>query len=164
MSQLASDARRADVPMVVQLERRGGLRGRATACANQVFFFFSSRRRHTRCSRDWSSDVCSSDLLALRDAIAASLGAMLAWELSHYLLGHPKPVFAAVTALVCLAPGLPSHLKQTWGLVLGCAIGIIVGKLAWLLPDTIPLLRLSLASLVALSLAAMLGQPPVVPI
>src|SRR2546429_4195806 len=24
-------------------------------------FFFSSRRRHTRCSRDWSSDVCSSD-------------------------------------------------------------------------------------------------------
>src|SRR2546422_11078742 len=27
-------------------------------------FFFSSRRRHTRCSRDWSSDVCSSDLNA----------------------------------------------------------------------------------------------------
>src|SRR2546429_1496442 len=27
-----------------------------------VTFFFSSRRRHTRCSRDWSSDVCSSDL------------------------------------------------------------------------------------------------------
>src|SRR2546429_2827069 len=29
-------------------------------------FFFSSRRRHTRCSRDWSSDVCSSDLEASR--------------------------------------------------------------------------------------------------
>src|SRR5271169_326901 len=27
-----------------------------------VMFFFSSRRRHTRCYRDWSSDVCSSDL------------------------------------------------------------------------------------------------------
>src|SRR2546429_2804434 len=27
-----------------------------------VLFFFSSKRRHTRCSRDWSSDVCSSDL------------------------------------------------------------------------------------------------------
>src|SRR5437660_9905198 len=26
------------------------------------FFFFSSRRRHTRWPRDWSSDVCSSDL------------------------------------------------------------------------------------------------------
>src|SRR2546422_7791847 len=30
------------------------------------FFFFSSRRRHTRCSRDWSSDVCSSDLISRR--------------------------------------------------------------------------------------------------
>src|SRR5207245_7561766 len=30
-----------------------------------VFFFFSSRRRHTRCYRDWSSDVCSSDLSAV---------------------------------------------------------------------------------------------------
>src|SRR5690625_5952105 len=37
-------------------------------CANQIthiiscWFFFSSRRRHTRWPRDWSSDVCSSDL------------------------------------------------------------------------------------------------------
>src|SRR5699024_11945767 len=29
---------------------------------NIYFFFFSSRRRHTRSKRDWSSDVCSSDL------------------------------------------------------------------------------------------------------
>src|SRR2546422_5993685 len=32
-----------------------------------VFFFFSSRRRHTRCSRDWSSDVCSSDLRVIAE-------------------------------------------------------------------------------------------------
>src|SRR2546421_8835007 len=30
-----------------------------------VVFFFSSRRRHTRSDRDWSSDVCSSDLVQL---------------------------------------------------------------------------------------------------
>src|SRR5699024_11638860 len=30
-------------------------------------FFFSSRRRHTRSKRDWSSDVCSSDLLLIAD-------------------------------------------------------------------------------------------------
>src|SRR5476651_1816191 len=30
-----------------------------------VFFFFSSRRRHTRYWRDWSSDVCSSDLVGV---------------------------------------------------------------------------------------------------
>src|SRR5256884_2584456 len=33
-----------------------------TASISTNCFFFSSRRRHTRCSRDWSSDVCSSDL------------------------------------------------------------------------------------------------------
>src|SRR5699024_11779964 len=30
-----------------------------------VLFFFSSRRRHTRSKRDWSSDVCSSDLITM---------------------------------------------------------------------------------------------------
>src|SRR6267143_3603446 len=33
---------------------------------NLLFFFFSSRRRHTRWNCDWSSDVCSSDLDELR--------------------------------------------------------------------------------------------------
>src|SRR5204863_7675672 len=33
-----------------------------------LFFFFSSRRRHTRSLRDWSSDVCSSDLADLATA------------------------------------------------------------------------------------------------
>src|SRR5690606_40361886 len=36
-------------------------------------FFFSSRRRHTRFSRDWSSDVCSSDL-GVRTALPFTLG------------------------------------------------------------------------------------------
>src|SRR5256714_4399427 len=31
-----------------------------------AWIFFSSRRRHTRCSRDWSSDMCSSDLTGVR--------------------------------------------------------------------------------------------------
>src|SRR5256885_1409967 len=34
----------------------------STICLNVSFFFFSSRRRHTRLQGDWSSDVCSSDL------------------------------------------------------------------------------------------------------
>src|SRR3989449_8298335 len=38
-----------------------------------VRFFFSSRRRHTRCSRDWSSDVCSSDLAARSSNLYATL-------------------------------------------------------------------------------------------
>src|SRR5438445_12347557 len=39
-----------------------------------LFFFFSSRRRHTRYWRDWSSDVCSSDL----QQFARELGAVWA--------------------------------------------------------------------------------------
>src|SRR3989454_6913789 len=34
------------------------------SCRHFIFFFFSSRRRHTRLQGDWSSDVCSSDLVA----------------------------------------------------------------------------------------------------
>src|SRR2546427_12682381 len=36
---------------------------------SSAFFFFSSRRRHTRFDCDWSSDVCSSDLQALVDLV-----------------------------------------------------------------------------------------------
>src|SRR2546421_8265528 len=43
----------------------GGARGRLSAAG---CFFFSSRRRHTRSDRDWSSDVCSSDLGAMARA------------------------------------------------------------------------------------------------
>src|SRR6266536_4867264 len=39
------------------------------ATVMSFFFFFSSRRRHTRSTRDWSSDVCSSDLRADRDVL-----------------------------------------------------------------------------------------------
>src|SRR5216684_8261087 len=40
-----------------------------------VVFFVSSRRRHTRCSRDWSSDVCSSDLgYELIEVVRAPIG------------------------------------------------------------------------------------------
>src|SRR5206468_5593846 len=58
------------------------------------FFFFSSRRRHTRSDRDWSSDVCSSDLTRrahsahhppLQDERQGAPGTWVArfWRLSH---------------------------------------------------------------------------------
>src|SRR5437764_10048611 len=40
-----------------------------------LFFFFSSRRRHTRYIGDWSSDVCSSDLRELGDDGSPARGA-----------------------------------------------------------------------------------------
>src|SRR5690606_41053390 len=41
-----------------------------------LLFFFSSRRRHTRFSRDWSSDVCSSDLRGLVGRSSGGYGAI----------------------------------------------------------------------------------------
>src|SRR5690554_422919 len=38
-----------------------------------MYFFFSSRRRHTRCGRDWSSDVCSSDLIGFKDGFRGAV-------------------------------------------------------------------------------------------
>src|SRR5262249_56081385 len=45
--------------------------GWASEGAVTWFFFFSSRRRHTRLASDWSSDVCSSDLFMWRRAISS---------------------------------------------------------------------------------------------
>src|SRR6266498_5813138 len=49
------------------------------------FFFFSSRRRHTRCGRDWSSDVCSSDLTTPEEAAAAGESVPFARFLRYFL-------------------------------------------------------------------------------
>src|SRR5882724_660882 len=40
----------------------------------EAVFFFSSRRRHTRCLSDWSSDVCSSDLLVPSNVLMGTNG------------------------------------------------------------------------------------------
>src|SRR5690606_39694945 len=51
-----------------------------------LFFFFSSRRRHTRFSRDWSSDVCSSDL------IPPAVVVMITLQPGESLKRHKTPV------------------------------------------------------------------------
>src|SRR5699024_12197372 len=50
------------------------------------FFFSSSRRRHTRSKRDWSSDVCSSDLGAYFMVDMAHIAGLVAGG------AHPSPV------------------------------------------------------------------------
>src|SRR5437899_7850867 len=58
-----------------------------------LFFFFSSRRRHTRCLSDWSSDVCSSDLTRVTRADAPKVleykwgGFDMRWELEDLVGG-----------------------------------------------------------------------------
>src|SRR5206468_4823334 len=56
-------------------------------CCCYSVFFFSSRRRHTRSDRDWSSDVCSSDLERHRSLAVLVLGA-------HHQDGDPAMTLA----------------------------------------------------------------------
>src|SRR5215217_9207768 len=80
------------------------------------FFFFSSRRRHTRYWRDWSSDVCSSDLailqggddLALRQASARALVDMSfqGYAVGGLAVGEPQEVMLRVIEAV--TPMLPA--------------------------------------------------------
>jgi uncharacterized membrane protein YgaE (UPF0421/DUF939 family) len=79
-------------------------------------------------------------------------------SVSERLLGHPRPIFAAISAIVCLSPGLPSHTKQTGGLLLGVATGIVIGDLTMALPDGIPVLRTTLAAFFSMIVAASYGQ------
>src|SRR5699024_12075812 len=62
-----------------------------------VIFFFSSRRRHTRSKRDWSSDVCSSDLLKFN-------GVKKNW----LVIGRNrrKAPFAAINRSLITVPGM----------------------------------------------------------
>src|SRR5206468_5171054 len=62
------------------------------------FFFFSSRRRHTRSDRDWSSDVCSSDLY---------IGAYFGWCYKKWGRSAPAP-------LLNLAVGGTTDAAAAW--------------------------------------------------
>src|SRR5256885_8389963 len=83
------------------------------------FFFFSSRRRHTRLQGDWSSDVCSSDLLieAARLRVAANVNSeltLLYWHIGQHIHGHESEVRQAGCSDEVL-PVLAGHLVQDYG-------------------------------------------------
>src|SRR5699024_11404672 len=79
-------------------------------------FFFSSRRRHTRSKRDWSSDVCSSDLagepVKLRDfqkeLIQGAFGPGIRQAVWSMPRGQGKTALAAMLGLAELFVGPPS--------------------------------------------------------
>src|SRR2546426_5207129 len=57
-------------------------------CHHVIYnFFFSSRRRHTRLQGDWSSDVCSSDLLSSLPHLPSSMRAALLSSQYELLIG-----------------------------------------------------------------------------
>src|SRR5207249_8769163 len=88
-------------------------------------FFFSSRRRHTRSKRDWSSDVCSSDL-DVGEAFAAAKGMAIPTELQRYLKNDSRDLVGEFRAL---APPHPPVSIQRWSARrVGLTLMVVVGS------------------------------------
>ena len=98
------------------------------------------------------------------DSLASALAAGLAWALAQQLLGHPQPVFAAVAAIVCLAPGLPSRGGQAVNMMLGLVTGIVVGEILLLVPVFNDALRIATITFIATMAALSFGPSPVIAI
>src|SRR5690606_40145580 len=80
--------------------------------------FFSSRRRHTRFSRDWSSDVCSSDLKYLEEGSLSAeelrqglAGAVKSGEVVPVLCGSAAKGIGLAQLLQAIGTLLPSPLE-----------------------------------------------------
>src|SRR5699024_11520225 len=89
--------------------------------SDSLCFFFSSRRRHTRSKRDWSSDVCSSDLPVTATALATVTMGMA--------LGMVTMATAPVTAMVpvmATAPVTEMAVKTAKTLETMTAPGIVL--------------------------------------
>src|SRR5436309_4390866 len=73
-------------------------------------FFFSSRRRHTRFSRDWSSDVCSSDLEhAPQNPLNSPNGSSARFTEA---IPHATPEF--VNSVICCGRSAPWMFVSRW--------------------------------------------------
>src|SRR5438105_6304695 len=79
-----------------------------------MLFFFSSRRRHTRSTRDWSSDVCSSDLEVL-EQVREELTDWRGCGMSVMEVSHRSKAFLGVAqeaeGLLRELLAVPAHYK-----------------------------------------------------
>src|SRR3712207_526124 len=95
-------------------------------------FVFSSRRRHTRYWRDWSSDVCSSDLINFGWGIGVFAG-VYAGASSGAHLNPAVTLGLAVSGADEYAPGVPITLASSLVYVVAQMIGAFLGAVvAWL--------------------------------
>src|SRR5690606_40083037 len=84
-----------------------------------LFFFYSSRRRHTSFSRDWSSDVCSSDLVGqdiVVERFAETCGIAQGQSVGEVVLYFKCADIGArlaVIAVIHAVEGVPAHVQRS---------------------------------------------------
>src|SRR3712207_3190604 len=103
-----------------------------------LFFFFSSRRRHTRYWRDWSSDVCSSDLLAVNLPVALAAPENWSWffSFSRQRPANPESIWnillAATDNRVLDGPLTEGQTPSVLNAVVAVLLLALAGWVTWL--------------------------------
>ena len=89
-----------------------------------------------------------------KDALCAGLASGLAWFVSVHFLDHDHPIYAAMTALICLAPGIPSHGRQAMYVLAGVLTGVAIGELTLLLPPMPTEVRIAIVGFAGMTIAS----------
>lgn len=110
------------------------------------------RRRWRAGARDGWARVRAAAALAGQAGVAAGL----AWFVAHDVIGNANPFFAPIAAVITLAVSVGQRLRRTAELVVGVAIGILVGDAIILLIGSGPA-QLSLIVFLAIVVAAAVG-------
>ncbi|GIH10264.1 hypothetical protein Rhe02_83310 [Rhizocola hellebori] len=82
----------------------------------------------TQRSKDTLRDRVHRVRLAAGWAVQAAVAAGLAWFVAHHVLGHTLPFFAPVAAMVVLAVSIGQRLRRAFEIVVGNAVGILLGE------------------------------------
>lgn len=97
-----------------------------------------------------------------KDALLAGIAAAISWFISQNILGHPNPIFAGVTALICLAPGLPSHGRQSVYVLTGVLTGVFIGEATLLLPPMPIEVGVAIVGFIAMAVASCYAVVPAI--
>src|SRR5712692_11464691 len=105
-----------------------------------MHFFFSSRRRHTRWNCDWSSDVCSSDLVRREDAKAHEVLMAIAsgrtfddpkrlrHETEELYIKSPTEMYGAEEATTGVGAEWREAVNNSWLIAQRCNVELQLGK------------------------------------
>lgn len=124
----------------------------------------------TRATGTWGARLAGSRFVRTRRArvrtaalpvVQCALAAALSWQVATAVVGHERPFFAPIAAIVCLGASLGARVRRTAELVVGVAAGILVADLLILTIGT-GTWQIGLVVALAMATAVLLDGGPVI--